>query len=217
MVLNISGRTDIVAFYSKWFINRYREGYLDVRNPFYPKSVSRISFSNVDAIVFCTKNPSPLLDYIEEIKIPILLHVTITPYKEDIEPNVPKKDKIIEDLKKLSKILGKDRIVVRYDPIFLNDKYNLEYHIKAFERLCSLIDGYASKVISAFWFIFNSEMYFSATFALTCKLFISPILVITEFVLTFCPGLIGDVRMLPEIDAVTGLFAYTLPGSEGSM
>ena len=34
MILNVSGRTDIVAFYSKWFMNRYKEGYVDVRNPF---------------------------------------------------------------------------------------------------------------------------------------------------------------------------------------
>ena len=52
MILNVSGRTDIVAFYSKWFINRYREGYVDVRNPFYPKNVSRIYFDDVDLILF---------------------------------------------------------------------------------------------------------------------------------------------------------------------
>ena len=46
MILNVSGRTDIVAFYSKWFMNRYNEGYVDVRNPFYPKLVSRIYFTN---------------------------------------------------------------------------------------------------------------------------------------------------------------------------
>ena len=57
MILNVSGRTDVVAFYSKWFMNRYREGYIDVRNPFNPNLVSRINFSDVDAIFFCTKNP----------------------------------------------------------------------------------------------------------------------------------------------------------------
>ena len=62
MILNVSGRCDIVAFYSKWFMNRYNEGYVDVRNPFYPKLVSRIYFSDVDLIVFCTKNPLPILD-----------------------------------------------------------------------------------------------------------------------------------------------------------
>lgn len=88
MILNVSGRCDIVAFYTPWFINRYREGYVDVRNPFYNKQVSRIYFKDVDLIVFCTKNPVPIISYISKIKIPIIFHVTITPYHRDIEPGV---------------------------------------------------------------------------------------------------------------------------------
>ena len=57
MILNVSGRCDIVAFYMEWFMNRYKEGYVDVRNPFNPNLVSRINFSDVDLILFCTKNP----------------------------------------------------------------------------------------------------------------------------------------------------------------
>lgn len=67
MILNISGRTDIVAFYSEWLMNRFLEGYVDVRNPFYPKLVSRIYFENVDLLVFCTKNPLPILNYLDKI------------------------------------------------------------------------------------------------------------------------------------------------------
>lgn len=63
MILNVSGRTDIVAFYTPWFINRYKEGFVDVRNPIYPKLVSRIYFNDVDLIVFCTKNPHPILPF----------------------------------------------------------------------------------------------------------------------------------------------------------
>lgn len=122
MVLMVSGRCDIVAFYTLWFMNRYREGYVDVRNPFYPKLVSRINFSNVDLIMFCTKNPLPIIPYLKEIKHPILFHVTLTPYLKDIEPNVIDKKKIIEGIKEVSKIVGIDNIYVRYDPILLNDK-----------------------------------------------------------------------------------------------
>lgn len=42
MILNVSGRTDIVAFYTPWFINRYKDGFVDVRNPFNSKLVNRI-------------------------------------------------------------------------------------------------------------------------------------------------------------------------------
>lgn len=150
MILNVSGRTDIVAFYSKWFINRYKEGYVDVRNPIMPKLVSRINFSDVDLIVFCTKNPHPIINFLPSIKEPILFHITLTPYKKDIEPNVPNKIRVIEDIKKISSIIGKDNVYVRYDPVFLSDKYNIDYHIKVFERMCTLLEGYVTNIIISF-------------------------------------------------------------------
>ena len=150
MILNVSGRTDIVAFYTKWFMNRYKEGYVDVRNPFNPKLVSRINFEDVDAIFFCTKNPIPILKYLKEIDKPIIFHITLTSYKKDIEPNVPPKGKIIEAIKKLSTIIGIDNIYVRYDPIFLSDKYDLEYHKRLFEKMCSLLNGYVKQIIVSF-------------------------------------------------------------------
>lgn len=150
MILNVSGRTDIVAFYTEWFMNRYKEGYLDVRNPFNKKLVSRIFFSDVDLIMFCTKNPIPIIDKIKEINKPILFHITLTPYNKDIEPNVIDKTKIIEGIKKLSKIIGIDNIYVRYDPIIISDKYNIDYHIKAFSKLCSLLNGYVKRIIISF-------------------------------------------------------------------
>ncbi len=150
MILNVSGRTDIVAFYTPWFLNRLKEGFVDVRNPFYPKKVSRIYFQDVDLLVFCTKNPLPILPYLKEIQIPILFHVTLTPYKKDIEPNVIEKAKIIEGIKELSNILGKEKVYVRYDPILLNEIYTIEYHTKAFEKLCTLLEGVVEHIIISF-------------------------------------------------------------------
>ena len=150
MILNISGRTDIVAFYSDWLMNRLDEGYIDVRNPFNPKMVSRIMMDDVDLLFFCTKNPIPILDKLKDIKKKVYFHVTLTSYKKDIEPNVPSKRKVIEAIKKLSDIIGKDNVVIRYDPIFINDVYTLEYHVKAFDRLCELLDGYVGKILIHF-------------------------------------------------------------------
>lgn len=150
MILNVSGRTDIVAFYTEWFMNRYKEGYVDVRNPFYLKKVSRIYFKDVDAILFCTKNPIPILKHLKDIKKPLLFHVTLTPYKKDIEPNLPPKGKIIEAIKKISEIIGVDNLYVRYDPILINDKYTIDYHIKAFSNMCKLLNGYVKNIIISF-------------------------------------------------------------------
>ncbi len=150
MILNVSARTDIVAFYSKWFMNRYKAGFVDVRNPFNPRLVSRIYFKNVEAILFCTKNPLPILKYLKDIEKPILFHITLTAYKDDIEPNVPAKEKIIAAIKEISNIIGSENVFVRYDPIFISDKYSVSYHKKAFARLCFLLDGYVNTIIVSF-------------------------------------------------------------------
>ena len=150
MILNVSSRTDIVAFYTEWFMNRYKEGYVDVRNPFYKKNITRIYFKDVDAILFCTKNPIPIIKYLKEIKEPILFHITLTPYKKDIEPNVPPKGQIIKAIKQISKIIGKENLYIRYDPILINEKYTIEYHIKSFDHMCELLNGYTEKIIISF-------------------------------------------------------------------
>ena len=150
MILNISGRTDIVAFYSDWLINRLNEGYIDVRNPFNHKMVSRIMMEDVDLLFFCTKNPIPILDKIKDIDKKVYFHITLTGYRDDIEPYLPPKKDIIEAIKKLSSIIGKDNIVIRYDPILLNDRYTVDYHIKAFNKICTLLDGYINKILISF-------------------------------------------------------------------
>ena len=150
MILFASGRTDIPAFYSNWFINRVKAGFVDVRNPFNQKLVSRIYFSDVDLIMFCSKNPLPMINKLDTLNVPVLFHVTITPYGKDVEPNIPDKRLIIDGVKKLSLVLGIDNVVVRYDPIFLSDKYNVDYHIKAFDKLCKNLNGYVNKIIVSF-------------------------------------------------------------------
>lgn len=150
MVLMVSGRTDIPAFYSKWFMNRYKEGFIDVRNPFNHRLVSRIDFNDIDLIMFCTKNPISIVNELKKIKKPIIFHITLTPYKKDIEPNVPPKGLIIKAIKEISQIIGKEYVFVRYDPILINDIYTLEYHKKAFDNMCTLLDGYVKKIIVSF-------------------------------------------------------------------
>ncbi len=150
MILNVSGRTDIVACYTEWFMKRYREGYVDVRNPFNSKLVNRIFFEDVDAILFCTKNPIPILPYLESIDKPILFHITLTPYNEDIEPGVCNKKELVEAVKKISNIVGINNLYIRYDPIFISARYTVDYHLKAFDRLCQLLDGYVKFFIVSF-------------------------------------------------------------------
>lgn len=153
MIINASGRTDICAFYSKWFIDKIEKGFVDVKNPFFPNLIKRIYLNkeNIDAIVFCTKNPIPMIKYMNKLQDYFtIFHVTITPYKSDIEPNVKNKNNIIKSVIYLSNLIGKGRIFLRYDPIIINEKYSVEYHAKAFERLIKVLGKYVNRVIISF-------------------------------------------------------------------
>lgn len=146
----MSGRTDVCAFYSEWFFNRLRAGWFDVRNPFNPKMVSRIYLDNVDAFLFCTKNPLPMIDRLNEIKKPMLFHVTVTGYHEDIEPGVIYKKKLWEGLKTISDKIGKDNLYIRYDPILINERYTVDYHVRAFEQLARKAAPIAGHIVISF-------------------------------------------------------------------
>lgn len=152
MILFVSGRCDIPAFFSEWFFRRIEEGFVDVRNPYNEHQISRILLNEeyIDCILFCTKDPGPMLERLEEIPFPFLFHVTLTGYHSDIEPGVRNKKDILEAIKMLSKKIGKDRVIVRYDPILLNQRYTPAYHGKAFASLCQQLDGYVNTYIISF-------------------------------------------------------------------
>lgn len=153
MIINTGQRTDIPAFYPKWLANRFKEGIVCVRNPFNPEQVSRYRLSpeTVDVVGFCSKNPAPFFPYMDLIRnYGQYWFVTITPYGRDIEPNVPDKHKILEDFKTLSTMVGTNSIGWRYDPILVNDRYTVEYHLKAFEQMAASLSGYTQTVVISF-------------------------------------------------------------------
>ncbi len=150
MILNASGRCDVCAYFMPWLLNRIQEGYCDTRNPFYPKLVHRIPFEKVEAIVFMTKNPIPALGVLDQIPWSKLFHVTLTPYMQELEPGVPDKHLIIEAIKELSEKLGKNHVIVRYDPILISEKYTVDYHKMMFERLCAQLEKSVETIIISF-------------------------------------------------------------------
>ena len=153
MIINTGCRTDIPAFYSKWFMNRIKEGYVYVRNPYYMTQVTKLSLSPdvVDCLVFGTKNPEPMIKYLEELnKYKQLWYITITPYGKDIEPNVPEKKKVIESFKKISESIGINSVNWRYDPIFIGMGFNVEKHINCFEKMAKDLKGYTKNCTISF-------------------------------------------------------------------
>lgn len=153
MIIQTGMRTDIPAFYSKWFLRRLEEGFVLVRNPYNPSQVTRYSLNPevVDLISFCSKNPAPMLPHMSALKpYGQYWFVTITPYGKDIEPNVPSKEKVMEDFKHLSNIVGINSIGWRYDPILINDVYTVEHHISEFSRMAENLEGYTNTCVISF-------------------------------------------------------------------
>ncbi len=153
MIINTGLRTDIPAFYSEWFCGRLKEGYACVRNPFNPRQVSRYKLNPdvVDVIGFCTKNPAPMLPHMDLLRdYGQYWFVTITSYGHEIEPGVPDKRGIIDDFKRLSRIVGINSIGWRYDPIFISERYSCEYHIRAFLEIAKALEGYTRTAVISF-------------------------------------------------------------------
>ena len=153
MILNTGQRTDIPAFYTPWLLNRLREGFVLVRNPYNPAAVTRYRLSPevMDLIGFCTKNPAPMLPHMAALR-PYAQYwfVTITPYGREIEPNVPDKREVVEAFRALSRILGPDNVGWRYDPIFLSDDYPAERHLEAFSRIAHALKGFTHTAVISF-------------------------------------------------------------------
>ncbi len=153
MIISASRRTDIPAFYSEWFFNRIEEGYLMVRNPMSYHQVSKISLCPdvVDCIVFWTKNPTPMIDKIHLLKdYAYYFQYTINSYDTTIEPGVPKKKYLVDVFKRISEMIGKHRIIWRYDPIILSESISESYHYEYFECLANILKDYTEKCVISF-------------------------------------------------------------------
>lgn len=153
MILSVSRRTDIPAFYSDWFFNRIEAGYVDVRNPMNIHRVSRVKITPdvVDCMVFWSKNPKPMLSRLDRLsQYQYYFQFTLNPYDQHIEKEVPLKRNIFDTFRELSDRIGKERLVWRYDPILISDKIDVNYHIKYFEEIAKRISGYSERCVISF-------------------------------------------------------------------
>lgn len=154
MIISASRRTDIPSYYSDWFFNRLRAGYVYVRNPMNAHQIGQVSLSPkvVDGIVFWTKNPIPMLDRLDELRdYMYYFQFTLTSYGVNAEQNIPSKSRVIVPaFQRLSDAIGPDRVIWRYDPIFLSETYTMDYHIRYFEKLAKRLSPYTKKCTISF-------------------------------------------------------------------
>jgi len=156
MIIQTGNRTDIPAFFSKWLANRLRERFVLVRNPFNPTSITKYILDPdiVDLMVFCTKNPEPVLRNRELLELlkPFRQYwfVTITPYGKEIEPNVPPVPAVLRSFTEIAGIVGAKNMCWRYDPIIIDSSWPVERHLEAFETMCKILDSHTNTVVISF-------------------------------------------------------------------
>jgi hypothetical protein len=155
MIISVSRRTDIPAFFSDWFLSGFNNGRVTIPNPYRPdfKRVVSLRKEDVDAFVFWSRYPEPFfgcLDTIDQKKIPYYFMLTINHYPDFLEPHLVDLDIQLKSLKELSRRIGRSRIIWRYDPIIVSKDTDTTYHKNNFQTLAGLIAPYARRVIISF-------------------------------------------------------------------
>lgn len=152
MIISASRRTDIPAFYSKWFLNRIEAGYCNVPNPFNPSKVSCVSLKpeDVDVIVFWTKNVFPMLERLYKLNergFNYFFHYTINGYPTDIEPFTPSLEDSINAFIRLADQIGPVKVIWRYDPILISNITPFDYHVERFQRIAESLASHTHRVM----------------------------------------------------------------------
>ena len=153
IIVSASRSTDIPAFYADWFFHRLKVGYSAWTNPFNGVK-SYISYDKTRFIVFWSKNPKPLLQYIDILKergIGCYVQYTLNDYeKEGLERGVPSVDERIETFKQLVDRLGKGSVIWRFDPMILTDKILIDDLLRKVEYIGDRLLGYTEKLVFSF-------------------------------------------------------------------
>ena len=135
-------------------MQRVREGWAEYKNPFGPQ-MYRVSLAaeNVRAIVFWTRNPSPLWRHLDELDRDghrYYFHFTITGLPPELEPCSPPKDLALAEFRRLSKRLGAKRVLWRFDPLLESGLSPLGEQRRWFERLAAELEGYTERCYTSF-------------------------------------------------------------------
>jgi len=151
VIISASRRTDIPAFFSEWFMKRIEEGFVCVANPVNPRQVGRFSLlpDDVDAIVFWSKNPRPLMARLNELDsgYRYYFQFTLNDYPPVFEPNVPGLGERLDTFRTLSDRVGPDRVVWRYDPIVVSSVTPPDYHLERIDGIASSLRGYTRRLV----------------------------------------------------------------------
>jgi len=163
MLISASYKTDIPAFYGRWFRNRLRAGYCRMVNPFNAHQIFEISLEpkDVDGFIFWTKNLGPFFDALSDVHvlgIPFVVQYTINGYPRSLESRVVHAEKSVEHFKRVSETYGPRRAVWRYDTIVMSSETPPDFHRRNFERLARKLEGSTDEVVVSFAQIYKKTL-----------------------------------------------------------
>lgn len=153
VIISASRSTDIPAYYSEWFIHRLRAGVIRWKNPFNQKDVY-VNLQGVGGAVFWSKNPEPMLKYVDEIHnrcVDFYFQFTVNDYEnEGFEPRVPPLYERVETFRRLSRKIGKERVIWRFDPICLTDTLSVDRVMDRLARIGDMLSGFTEQLVVSF-------------------------------------------------------------------
>ena len=153
LIVSASRATDIPAFYAEWFFRRLEAGYCAWVNPFNQKKMY-VSFKNCRVVVFWSKNPEPILPYLHKLDergIHYYFQFTLNDYEQEgFEPNVTELERRIETFRKLSEMIGKERVIWRFDPLIVTPSLSTDMLLARIERIGDSLKGCTEKLVFSF-------------------------------------------------------------------
>lgn len=154
VIVSASRSTDIPAFYSAWLIERMKDGYCNWVNPF-NRELFRVSFEDTRMIVFWSKNPKPMIERLDELEAlgfrNYYFQFTLNDYVcEGLEPNVPSVEDRLETFKALTRRIGKERVIWRYDPLILSDELTVDVLLERIARIGKELRDSTEKLVFSF-------------------------------------------------------------------
>ncbi len=152
-IVSASRSTDIPAFYADWFFHRLKVGYSAWTNPFNGMK-SYVSYKNTRFIVFWSKDPSPLLAHLDELKergIGCYIQYTLNDYvKDGLEKGVKPLEFRIDTFKRLVDKLGLGSVIWRFDPLMLTNTIDIDTLLRKIESIGNQLKGYTEKLVFSY-------------------------------------------------------------------
>jgi len=145
-VISVSRREDIPAFRSEWFMEKIEKGFVTLTSPW---STYDVSFDKVKLAVFWSKNPQPMIKYLDKLPFKYYFQFTLNGYPE-YELKVPPIKERIETFKELSNKIGKEKVIWRFDPIIISDKVSEDILLKRIEKIGNEIHNYTEKLVFSY-------------------------------------------------------------------